>query len=330
MYKFDEAKVKQEVKNVLEARPEVEKLVDSICEEGIENLFLIGVGGTYAVNMSIEALMKSKSMIQVYNENAADLQAMGNPHLCAKSLVIMTSATGNTPEMNTAIDYVHAKGAKIIGFINEKESIMAKTVDYLFCVPGNTYFKMLTVVLRLMKNNGEFEDYDAFWAQAENLVDGIVEVQKNADAKTEAYAKTYCDEPITYVIGAGNLWGSAYSYAMCYLEEMFWVRTKSVTAADFFHGTLEVVDRDINVLIFAGEDESRVLTDRVINFVPRISRKVTVLDTKDYPIEGIDEKFRGILSPVIMPAIYGRLNIHIEEALKHPIEIRRYYRKLNY
>lgn len=47
-------------------------------------------------------------------------------------------------------------------------------------------------------------------------------------------------------------------------------------------------------------------------------------------MEGIDDQFRGILSPVIMAAIYARINVQLEEARKHPMDIRRYYRRLKY
>ena len=31
---------------------------------------------------------------------------------------------------------------------------------------------------------------------------------------------------------------------MCYWEEQHWIRTKSIHSAEFFHGTLEIIDRD--------------------------------------------------------------------------------------
>ena len=65
-------------------------------------------------------------------------------------------------------------------------------------------------------------------------------------------------------------------------------------------------------------------------FVETISAKVTVFDTRNYKLNGISEKFRGILAPIVMRAAFQRLNVHLEDCRKHPIEIRRYYRRLNY
>lgn len=331
MLKFNEEEIRKDIQNVLACRPEVEKVVDSICSDGYENLILLGIGGTYAASMELESYMRGHSSIPVYLENAADLLALGNTSLTERSLVLVTSVTGNTIEMVKAVDYVHERGAKVIGFIDETESPLAKAVDFEFCAKGSDYFEILLVALRLMKNAGEFPQYEQFYDQIEkNLGTGLVEVEKKADKAAEEYAKKHCDDEMQYVIGAGNLWGAAYSYAMCYMEEMLWMRTKSISASEFFHGTLEVIERDSNVMIFMGEDEARVQTDRVYAFVKTICNNITVFDTKEYHMEGIDDQFRGILSPVIMAAIYARINVQLEEARKHPMDIRRYYRRLKY
>ena len=64
-------------------------------------------------------------------------------------------------------------------------------------------------------------------------------------AKARAYAEKYKDDPYQIWIGSGNLWGPTYSFAMCVLEESQWLRTKSVTSPEFFHGTIELVERSL-------------------------------------------------------------------------------------
>ena len=46
MFNFDENRVRTEHTNGVNLIPEVEKIVDKICEEGYKNLFLCGIGGT--------------------------------------------------------------------------------------------------------------------------------------------------------------------------------------------------------------------------------------------------------------------------------------------
>ena len=41
MLKFNEEEIRKDIQNVLACRPEVEKVVDSICSDGYENLILL-------------------------------------------------------------------------------------------------------------------------------------------------------------------------------------------------------------------------------------------------------------------------------------------------
>ncbi len=75
---------------------------------------------------------------------------------------------------------------------------------------------------------------------------------KDSDDKAAAYAAKYKDEPLQYLVATGNLYGGIYSLAMCLMEEMLWMKTKSIHGAEFFHGTLEVIDRDSVVMLFKG------------------------------------------------------------------------------
>lgn len=330
MYNFNEEKVRFEASDTLSLRPEIEKAADEIHKKGYENVFLLGIGGTYAAAMELEAYMRGNSRIDVYLENAADLLTLGNSRLGDRSIVITTSATGNTPEVVKAVQYVQEKGAKVIGFIDEETSPLYKMSDIKFCRKGPAYLKILLFALRLMYLAGDFDEYEEFYRSAEYLPEALVQVQKQVDERALEYAKKYQDSALHYFIGAGNLWGAAYSFAMCYMEEMHWLRTKSISAAEFFHGTLEVIEKDTNVTVFAGEDSARPETERVLAFLPKICANVTVFDTKEFAMEGINAKFRGILSPMIISAVYARLNVHLEHEQRHPMDIRRYYRCLKY
>ena len=108
------------------------------------------------------------------------------------------------------------------------------------------------------------------------------------------------------------------------------MKTRPVSAADFFHGTLEVIERDVPVILIKGEDRTRPQMERVENFVHKISAKVTVFDTKDFSLAGIRQEFRWILSPIVMRSAFQRVNAHLEHNRRHPLAIRRYYRRLDY
>lgn len=331
MLNFDEAKVRQDHQNGVDMIPEVEKVVDQICDEGYDNIFLFGIGGTllYAGQIMHTAKQLGCSL-PLHLENATDFLYEGNKKFTKNSVVVIASLSGNTIEVEAAIDKAHEVGARVIGYVEVPESPLAKKVDHLVTTVGGEYYWWYTVVLRFMKNAGEFDAYDKLTSQMKNLPDAVVQIYKDADEEMKNYAEKYCDEPITYLVGSGNLEDWAVCYGMCIMEEMQWMRTRPISAANFFHGTLEVIERDIPVILIKGEDKTRPEMDRVEKFVNRVSAKVTVFDTKKFALPGIDEEFRGVLSPIVMRSAFMRLNVHLEHCRRHPIDIRRYYKALKY
>ena len=331
MLNFDEAKVRQDHQNGVDMIPEVEKVVDQICDEGYDNIFLFGIGGTllYAGQIMHTAKQLGCSL-PLYLENATDFLYEGNKKFTKNSVVVIASLSGNTIEVEAAIDKAHEVGARVIGYVEVPESPLAKKVDHLVTTVGGEYYWWYTVVLRFMKNAGEFDVYDKLTSQMKNLPDAVVQIYKDADEEMKNYAEKYCDEPITYLVGSGNLEDWAVCYGMCIMEEMQWMRTRPISAANFFHGLLEVIERDTTVLLIKGEDKTRPEMDRVENFVGKICANVTTIDTKNFELPGIRDEFRGILSPIVMRSAFMRLNVHLEHNRRHPLDIRRYYKCLDY
>ena len=94
---------------------------------------------------------------------------------------------------------------------------------------------------------------------------------------------------------------------------------------------MELVDDRVPVFVIKGEDEYRELDERVERFAKKHTKKCEVFDTKDFVLEGIDDEFRVICSPMIITAILTeRLAAHYELNTGHSLEFRRYYRQFEY
>lgn len=331
MLTFDQDKLRASIQGALELRPDIEKYVDQICQEGFKNICWFGIGGTYASAHQAYIHMKEKTSLEVFYENAAEYLTTGNKRIGEGTIVIISSVTGSTEEMVKGVDKLQAEGAKIFGFIDKETAPLASTVDYLISYPENEQLKFFMVADRFMFNHDEFEDYEAYYQEMDQyLADALVQVEIDADEFGKEFAEKHHDDALHYFVGAGNQMGATYSYAMCYWEEQHWIRTKSIHAAEFFHGMFEVVDRDTNVTVFMGEDSQRSLSQRVADFLPRICGNYTIIDTKDYELKGISEKYRGSISHLVMMRVANRIDRHIEQINRHPMEIRRYYRQLDY
>ncbi|KAI4439539.1 SIS domain-containing protein [Schaedlerella arabinosiphila] len=337
MLKFDEQKQINSVNGGLALRGEIERVVDEIQEKGFDGIYFIGIGGTWASSLQAEVYMRGRSALPVYVENAAEFITTGNKRFTKDSIVIFSSVTGNTEEMVKAVEKAKEIGAKVFGFVDKAEAEIVKLCDWCISYPENEQLKFYMTANRLMYNNGEFPEYDRYNKEMEeHLAEALVNVEKKADAwaaeyakEVYAYVKANPDMP-HYFVGSGNQWGATYSYAMCYWEEQLWIRTKSITCAEFFHGMLEVVEAETPVTLFMGEDSQRPLAERVAGFLPKVCKNYVVIDSKDYELEGISTEFRGSLSHLVMHAVNNRVDAHLEDEFRHPMVIRRYYRQFEY
>ncbi len=331
MLKFDEQKQLDSVNGALKLRGAVEKIVDGIVEQGYDSLFYVGIGGTYASGMQVVNYLSGNSLIPVYLENAAELLTNTNKKFKKGAVMIFSTVTGSTEEIVNVVRLAKERGVRVFGFIDKEDVPLVGMVDDCISYPGNEQLKLFMTAHRFMYRNNEFDEYESFYEEMEqHLAKALIEVEKKADTFGLEFAKAHEKDALHYFVGAGILWGATYSYAMCYWEEMHWIRTKSIHAAEFFHGMLEIVEKDTPVTVFVGEDAERPLAERVARFLPRICANYTVIDTKEYDLPGISPKYRGLLSHLVMHAVTQRIDAHLEQVSCHPMEIRRYYRRLDY
>jgi fructoselysine-6-phosphate deglycase len=199
-------------------------------------------------------------------------------------------------EMVEAVEKANKINARVIGFIDKADANLAKMCTYCISYNENEQLKFFMTANRFLYRNGEFPDYERYNSEMEaHLATALVEIEKAADVFGAIFAEKHCEDPIHYFVGAGVQWGATYSYAMCYWEEQHWIRTKSITAEEFFHGMFEIVDKNTAVTVFLGEDEQRPLAERVAAFLPQICGNYTLIDAKDYAeyLDGISPEFRG-------------------------------------
>ena len=334
---YSEETYKRVLTGAVNQIPKINNVVDKLSSNGFSNIYLVGSGGTFATIGSLSYMFKENSKLSVHHEIAAEVVKLHPKNLDKDSILVSASLTGTTKETIDAVKYANSVGAKTIGFTGDENSEFAKTVDYAFAGEASNdnlvevlEIQFFTLGARFMKNNGEFPEYDILLDTLKKMPDTLLQVRKDADAKSKEFAEKHKDTKFHMFVGAGNTWWQTYEYAMCVLEEMQWIATKSINAAEFFHGTVEMTDKNMSFVLLKGEDNSRQLVDRVEKFVRQHSNYVTVLDSKDFKLEGIKAETRQFVAPIVLSAALERISTHMEEVTGHSLEIRRYYRKANY
>ncbi|MDO4345008.1 MAG: SIS domain-containing protein [Eubacteriales bacterium] len=337
MFNFDVPRYEKVVSDAIALRPQIEAAVDKVCQEGYSNIFFIGCGGTYAHSLPMKYWMDSDSTIETHSVIAAEFMAMHHQKFTKDSVCVFSTRSGNTKEIVAAAKFCKEAGARTMVYVSNDNTPVCEYADYKFfsfaeddCLCEAIYTYMITLLGRFMKNAGQFEKYDVFMDQYAKIVPFLLEAKESYEDKCAAIAAEHKDTDYHMIVGSGMLWGEAYDYAMCILEEMQWIKTKSIHAAEYFHGTLELVEEGTSLILFYGEDETRPLMDRVMEFSKKITKSINVFDTKDIKLPFDDPQFRKIVSPMVMYAITERLSCHLEKERKHPLTTRRYYRQMEY
>lgn len=338
MLKFDDARFVSIQAGAVALAPQLHTTISELIAGGAKNLFFLGAGGAGILMRPAFDLLRARSTFPTFLELPAEVQVADNVNLGADSIVVIPSLSGTTKESVEIIDFVQAKGAKVIALTGYAESPVATKADFNFTnfaaddtSSESFYLQSLIIALAILDVRGEGSDYEQTVAEFALLPKLLVETKEAFEPRASEIAKFIAGHEAYHVItSSGPSWAQAWYYGMCILEEMQWIRTRPVHASDFFHGTLELVEKGVSVILLKGEDETRALTDRVEAFSPEITDALTVIDTADFALAGISDATRRIISPVILATVLERLSAHVELERRHPLTVRRYYRRISY
>ncbi|EUB98922.1 sugar isomerase (SIS) [Rhizobium sp. CF080] len=337
MLNFDEARFLKIQKGAASLAPRIDTVIASALNGGAENLFFLGTGGVAYLMQPAFQLLQRNSGFPTFLDYPAELVISGSKNLTSKSIVVMPSLSGTTKESVAMLAKLKEIGATVLAFVGHEETPLGKGGDHVFVnfAEDDTscesfYMQSLFVALSVMKFRKEIADYDALVGELQTMPELLLEVKRSFEPKAEAFAAKIAAADYHIFAGGGNVWPAALYYATCILEEMQWIRTRPVHASDFFHGTLELVEKGVSVMLFKGEDVHRPLSERVENFAPNYTDKLTVLDSRDFALPGLSEEARALVSPIVLATVLERVSAHLEVMRNHPLVTRRYYKRVAY
>jgi fructoselysine-6-phosphate deglycase len=337
MLNFDEARFVRIQAGAVERAAELGATIEKCLADGTQNLFFLGSGGAGILMQPAVALLQAQSAFPAFASWPAEFIRIGSRNLGPQSAVIIPSLSGTTAESIEALAYCKRAGATVITLTGYSDTPLGQGADHdvtNFAEDDTSsesyYLQSLGIALAVMRARGEIADYDDVLAQLRELPSLLAEVKRAAEPAAAQLAAVLAAESFHIITGAGSTWPQAIYYGMCILEEMQWIRTRPVHAADFFHGTLELVEPGVSVLVLKGEDGARTLAERVETFVPQYSSKLTVFDAARYDLPGISPRVRALISPIVLATVLERLSAHLEVIRDHPLTTRRYYRRVAY
>ena len=319
---------------------EIKKIVEEIVKaKQIENIYFVGCGASkadlYPAKYFVEHNSKLKTALITANEFNYDMPS----DVGEKSIVVTASLGGSTPETVTATGKAKELGAAVISLTMEAGSAITKDADYVI-VHGfaKNYAAKLEKMISALKVAVEVVNQVEGYVNYEQMEDGFEKIpaliEKAASQVTvqaKQFAEQYADASQVYVLGSGATAEVAYATSLCLFLEMQWINSASVHSGEFFHGALEITDKDVPFVLFMNEGKTREIDARALTFLQRFDAKVTVIDSKDYGLSSVvDASVVDYFNPMLLTAV---VRVHAEklgELRGHPLSKRRYMWKLEY
>ena len=333
MINYDEQNFLKIGAHIYSKKAQIEKIADEVCEKGFSNILFSSVGGSQAMMDPFRCWINEMSDLPVYSYLSSELIYTGMNQLMDTTLVFMASKSGDTKETVAAAQYIKANtNATIVSVIGKGNSILEELSDYsIVYEDGRPQELILYIVIgKILFNKGYFLDYPTFAKELEYLPEVLCSVRKQVDEKAIAYCQKYHNAPYHIWVASNELWPVCYAFSMCVLEESQWIRTKSVSSAEFFHGTLELIEQNVPVTLLVTEGKTREIDLRVKGFIEKYTKEANVFDCHDFVYPHISDSFRPYLTWVVMNAILQRISKNMEAITKHSLDIRRYYRTVEY
>lgn len=337
MLNFDEQRFLRIQSGAVALQERLEKVVSESLAAGADNVFFLGTGGVAILMQPAAQLLQQRSRFPAFVGMPAEIVLTGSVNLTAKSLVVIPSLSGTTRESVALLEKLKEIGATVVTLVGHEQTPLGQGGDHVFVnfAEDDTscesfYLQSLFIALAILKQRGEIGNHDEIVAQLRRMPELLLEVKRAYEPKAEAFAGIIAGSDYHIITGAGNAWPEAFYYGMCILEEMQWIRTRPVHASDFFHGTLELVEKGVSVILFKGEDALRPLADRVEQFAPAYTDRLAVLDTAGFALPGLSPEVRGLVSPMVLATVLERVSAHLEVMRNHPLTTRRYYKRVAY
>ncbi|MGC4378477.1 SIS domain-containing protein [Fictibacillus sp. Mic-4] len=318
---------------------QVQEVLEELKKRTIKNVFFVACGGSSALMYPSKYVMDREAVQIVSDLYSSNEFIHRNPKgLGKESLVILCSHSGTTPETVEATKFAKDKGAMTVALTNEPQSPLAKNADYYVKYEwgdeakaiNTNYSIMYQLTFGLLQVAEKNDQLAKIMASLENLQSVYDKALKKEEDSARQFGELHKDEPIIYTMASGSNYGVAYSFSICILMEMQWIHSHAIHAGEYFHGPFEIIDEKVPFIILLGLDETRPLEERALSFSERYGKKLTVLDAKEFDLEGIDEEVKGYIAPLVLNRVLRQYADRLADERNHPLSKRRYMWKVEY
>ncbi|MGB5500277.1 MAG: SIS domain-containing protein [Maribacter sp.] len=317
------------------------KTLKAKTEVGVQmsEVFLVACGGSLVDLYPAKFFLGSESCLLRTELYTANEFVHAVPKVLGKrSIVILCSHSGGTPEMIEAVKVAKKAGSLTVTLTHNKSSDIADFSDHNLVyewgdessVQNNPMAITLALCLEILQHSEGYANYDEFH-EALLKIDNVVVAARNiVGERVVTFAETYQNEKMFYILSSGASYGHAYGFAICSLMEMQWLDASAIHSGEFFHGPFEVTDKKTNFIVLVNDGRTRPLDQRVITFLKSYAKNYIVIDAKELGIDVLPESVVEFFNPIMFYSVLCDYREALAKIRNHPLETRRYMGEVEY
>jgi glucosamine--fructose-6-phosphate aminotransferase (isomerizing) len=243
-------------------------LTQSVKRGEFDRIVLTGMGGSFFASYPIWLQLLNASL-PAYWIDCAELIHHARPIVTKRTLVWITSQSGRSAEVVTALDLVKQAGAMLLATVNDLNSPLAQAAQYH--IPINAEVEK-TVSTRTYVNTLAMSQLAALALTNRDIQKGVDELNFTADGLAD-YLSDWENQlqtiqgrimrtPNLVLLGRGSSLAATYTGALI-LGEASKVAAIGMQAGEFRHGPMEMASDKLTTLLFAGSQETQELNSRL-------------------------------------------------------------------
>lgn len=309
----------------------------AVRDRDISEILFVGMGGSWASSVPVTCALRDAHLgLPVYNLNAAEFSALDVGRVGPRTLLVATSHSGGTPETVAAAEQAAAQGALVVGVATDEANKLGSTSRFMLTygsertVTCAKYALLAELAASLTENVISAATTKATRDALDLIPQATLTAMEQAESTLAEIAGVFSGARNIYVLACGMLSGLGYLLSVCYLMEMQWKWSTHLTTADFFHGPFELAVDQQPYILFAGADQTRAHTSRVIEFLDRYDSNYRVLDAQALALPGVGTGQLAGIQHIPMAALTTRLADHFEAKTGHSLDERRYMHRVEY
>lgn len=308
---------------------------------GIKRVVWVGAGGSNGGNYPAQYFMEHEATSIASSSFTSNEFVHATPAYVNENTLVVAVSMRGTPETIVAAEVAREHGATTLG-VYVDESRLTEVCDYRVQYDslavdesnmGHTNSAVVMMIaMELVEQTEGYAEYDTAMA-AFDLVDPIYRKAFDyCQPLAAAWAEQNADKPCINVMAQGPLYGAAYVFSICNVQEMLQIDSCTINTCDFFHGPFEILDKRTSLFQLISVGRQRTNDERGIRFVNQYGgERVYQLDAKELGLNDIKDSVSEYFNHLIFSPILNNVYMRALSAVTHKDYMtRRYMWKLDY